>query len=359
MSDCSLVPSASAAERATRRSTPAPVRARSRSAAARCGSATPAPASCCGSTQPTRRRAARSPSAPEPGEVAYGDGAAWVLDPARGRALRIDGESGSVTGAVAVGGTPRDVAVVRRRRMGIRRAELQRRDGRAAARCRAAARPPTSFSSLTFPCAADARSPTQSMATAIGDVVRQRGYRAGDHSVGYRICDDSTEGAATFDAEKCAANARTYAADPRIVIEVGPYNSGCAQRQIPIAGAAPNGPLAMVSPTNTDPLLTRDVRPNERRAYTRLMAPEDRVAAAMAGELKARGSQERVRRRRRRVRPRSGRVLRGGRARSRVTSRRARARGPTGRRPRPPAAQRSRAPTRSTCPACSTTAPGR
>ena len=127
------------------------------------------------------------------------------------------------------------------------------------------------------------------MASAIGDVVRRRGYRAGEPQRRLPDLRRLDRGSGDVRPEKCAANARTYAADPRVVIEVGPYNSGCAQRQIPIAGAAPNGPLAMVSPTNTDPLLTRDVRPGERRAYTRIMAREDRSAAAMAEELKARG----------------------------------------------------------------------
>ena len=92
------------------------------------------------------------------GEVAYGDGAAWVLDPARGRALRVDGESGSVTGAVAVGGTPREWPSPATT-YGYPSVRVRAPRPRPAARCRAAARPPTSSSSPTFPCAADGAPP--------------------------------------------------------------------------------------------------------------------------------------------------------------------------------------------------------
>ena len=78
-------------------------------------------------------------------------------------------------------------------------------------------------------------------------------------------------------------------ATPRVVLEVGPYNSGCAQRQLAITVAAPGGPLAVISPTNTDPLLTRDVRPSTTRGYARIIARDDRQAAAIAAHLRKQG----------------------------------------------------------------------
>lgn len=45
----------------------------------------------------------------------------------------------------------------------------------------------------------------------------------------------------------------------------------------------------MLSPTNTDPSLTRDALPGGRGAYARLIAPDDRQGAAMAAELRRRG----------------------------------------------------------------------
>jgi branched-chain amino acid transport system substrate-binding protein len=58
--------------------------------------------------------------------------------------------------------------------------------------------------------------------------------------------------------EKCASNARAYAATERVVGVVGPFQSPCAWAQIPIANRA-EGPLAMISPSNTHPGLTHAV----------------------------------------------------------------------------------------------------
>ena len=127
------------------------------------------------------------------------------------------------------------------------------------------------------------------MTRAIGFVVRQHGHRTGRTRIGYRVGDDSTAQSSTFDPGKCAANAHAYAADRRIVVEGGPYNSPCAAQQLPIAAQAPGGPLAMVSPTNTAASLTRDVRAGDRRAYARVIGRDDRQGTVMVGELRRRG----------------------------------------------------------------------
>jgi DNA-binding SARP family transcriptional activator len=233
-----------------------------------------------------RRRASVGAGA---GAVAFGAGSAWIVDPARGRVLRADADSGAVTGEVATGGTPRDLAVSEDA-VWVSVGPSASTETTACGPLQQGEARPDVLLVADLPLRRGRRSPTHSMALAIGEVVKRSGYRAGRLRVGYRICDDSTEEAATFDAKKCASNARAYAADRRVVVEVGPYNSGCAREQIPIASKAPNGPLAMISPTNTDPLLTRDVQPNARRAYARIIAREDRVAEAMAQELKARGA---------------------------------------------------------------------
>jgi ABC-type branched-subunit amino acid transport system substrate-binding protein len=114
----------------------------------------------------------------------------------------------------------------------------------------------------------------------------RRHYRAGQHSVGLLVCDDSTTQRGSFDAEKCRANARAYVADRRIVAELGPYNSPCADQQLPITVGARGGSLAMISPTNTDPLLTRE---RTRGAYVRVIATDDRQAQAAARFLRGTG----------------------------------------------------------------------
>ena len=77
------------------------------------------------------------------------------------------------------------------------------------------------------------------------------------HTVGYRSCDDSTAQTGDFENRRCAANANAYARAERLVAVIGPYNSPCAGVEIPILNRAPGGPLAMISPSNTYPGLTR------------------------------------------------------------------------------------------------------
>jgi branched-chain amino acid transport system substrate-binding protein len=126
------------------------------------------------------------------------------------------------------------------------------------------------------------QSPVRAMADAIAATVQRAGYRAGEHRVGYRSCDDSTAQSGTFDRPTCRANAHAYAAEPEVVAVVGPYNSPCAQEQIPITAKAP---LAMVSPTTTaaSPLL------RGRRAYFRVVAADDAQGRALTRALRRTG----------------------------------------------------------------------
>ena len=132
--------------------------------------------------------------------------------------------------------------------------------------------------------------PTPQMSEAIAYVLRQRGFRAGRLRIGYQSCDDSTAQAGIFDDAKCAANAKLYAQTPAVIGEIGPFNSGCAYGQIPIANRAG---LAMISPTNSDiglthatPLapegLVASLYPTGERNYVRIFPREDAQAAAAA-----------------------------------------------------------------------------
>jgi DNA-binding SARP family transcriptional activator len=217
-------------------------------------------------------------------DIAYGAGAAWVLDPQRQRLVRLDATTAAVTGAVDIGEVPRAVTVAD----GSVWVSASPRMAPLASSCTTSASAARADVRIVaeLPLRRGPRSPTADMARAIEATVARRGGRAGRLRVGLTLCDDSTAARATFDPEKCAANARSYAADPRIVVEVGPYNSGCAERQIPIAASAPGGPLGMVSPTATDPLLTRTRRPG---AFTRVIATDADQAAVMAAELHRRG----------------------------------------------------------------------
>jgi ABC-type branched-subunit amino acid transport system substrate-binding protein/outer membrane protein assembly factor BamB len=134
------------------------------------------------------------------------------------------------------------------------------------------------------------------MADAIEFVLEQRNFRAGRHSVGYRSCDDSYAQTGNFDKRACAANANAYARAEKLVAVIGTYNSACAQVEIPILNRARRGPLAMISPANTYPGLTRPglpppwgyrgepevYYPAGTRNYFRVLPPDDVHGAAYA-----------------------------------------------------------------------------
>jgi len=100
------------------------------------------------------------------------------------------------------------------------------------------------------------RALTTEMADAIELVLSQRDWKAGDMNIGYQSCDDSTAQAGSWDSAKCSANARAYAQNEDVIGVIGTFNSGCAKLVIPVLNRAPDGPLAMVSPSNTNPGLT-------------------------------------------------------------------------------------------------------
>jgi len=136
------------------------------------------------------------------------------------------------------------------------------------------------------------------MIRVIKGVLRQRGFRAGTYRLGYQSCgtDASREG-------PCERSARSYAAAKDVLGVIGPFYSSCAALQIPILSRRAAGPLAMVSPTNTDPGLTLNTRYSERdpgalyadgvRNYVRVVAP-DRVMGAVAATLAKQMGAERV-----------------------------------------------------------------
>jgi branched-chain amino acid transport system substrate-binding protein len=98
---------------------------------------------------------------------------------------------------------------------------------------------------------------TPAMVDAIRFVLQDHGFRAGDHTVGYRSCDDSTAQSGGVEFRRCAANANAFAAADRIVAMIGPFYSFCARDMIPILNRARGGPLAMIGPTTNWPNLTR------------------------------------------------------------------------------------------------------
>lgn len=96
-----------------------------------------------------------------------------------------------------------------------------------------------------------------SMVKAIQYVLeKEYNFKAGNFSVGYQSCDDSTAQQGGWAPEKCAANARAYAADKSVLGVLGTFNSGCAKLEVPILNRASGGPVAMLSSANTSVGLT-------------------------------------------------------------------------------------------------------
>jgi branched-chain amino acid transport system substrate-binding protein len=111
----------------------------------------------------------------------------------------------------------------------------------------------------------------------------QRGWKAGSLKIGYQSCDDSTAQTAGWDSAKCATNARSYAGNKSVIGVIGTFNSGCAKIEVPVLNRAHPGPMAMVSPANTNPGLTKHWDPGEPqkyyptgvRNYARVVATDD------------------------------------------------------------------------------------
>jgi branched-chain amino acid transport system substrate-binding protein len=127
------------------------------------------------------------------------------------------------------------------------------------------------------------RHQTVQISRAIIWELQQKGWKAGSLKIGYQSCDDSTAQTGGWDSAKCATNGRLYAANKSVIGVVGTFNSGCAKIIVPILNRANPGPMAMVSPANTNPGLTKKWDPGEPqkyyptgvRNYARVVATDD------------------------------------------------------------------------------------
>ena len=126
------------------------------------------------------------------------------------------------------------------------------------------------------------------MNAAITLVLREHDFRAGRLRLGYQTCDDSTAQTGVPDPRKCTSNANAWVQHPLVIGVIGPYTSGCAIAEIPIANR--HGPLAIISPTNSfvglthpDPLASpgdlSQLYPTGVRNYARVYPADDREAA--------------------------------------------------------------------------------
>jgi ABC-type branched-subunit amino acid transport system substrate-binding protein/tRNA A-37 threonylcarbamoyl transferase component Bud32 len=134
----------------------------------------------------------------------------------------------------------------------------------------------------SLPLQGDGRAVAQTMVEAVRHVLGQRGFEAGAFSVGYQSCGSSTAQAGAEDFSRCGFIAKAFARNLAVVGVFGSYTSFCSSLQIPIANQAQDGPLAMLSPSNTDDVLTEDrsLYPSGERSYFRLATPNRYQGAA-------------------------------------------------------------------------------
>ena len=189
--------------------------------------------------------------------VAFGDGAVWVANWNDGTVSRVNPATRDTVRvpvgaaqALAAGAGSAWVSIAGGSRTGVLPAS-------ACGELVAGNRAPDVLiaSNLTLRGPSDVVTPA--MVDAIRFVLQDHGFRAGEHTVGYRSCDDSTAQSGDFEFRRCAANANAFAAADRLVAVIGPFYSFCAQIVIPILNRARGGPLALVGPTTTWPNLTR------------------------------------------------------------------------------------------------------
>jgi YVTN family beta-propeller protein len=248
--------------------------------------------------------------AAEPGvdSIAVGDSAVWVGNSARGTVDRIDPKSNRVTARISVGGTPRAVAIGGNR-VWVAVADAGRSAAPAAGGLRSGARVKALPAPPCGPVLTDRGgdpdvliasdlpmrgqiATSLPMSQAVAFVLRQHRFRAGRFRVGYQSCDDATARYGTADPPKCRDNAKSYVADPAVLGVVGPMNSDCAAAMLPILNRARGGPVALVSPTNSDPSLVRPdptapgllrrLYPTGQRGYARVYPSDDYEVAAGA-----------------------------------------------------------------------------
>jgi branched-chain amino acid transport system substrate-binding protein len=117
---------------------------------------------------------------------------------------------------------------------------------------------------------------TLQMSNAIRFVLAEHRFRAGRYSVGYELCDDSSAQTGSWTPATCRATAQAIAADASVLGVIGPFNSGCAEAELPILAHADGGPVAELSPSATYVGLTHHgpgTEPGEPGVYRANGAP--------------------------------------------------------------------------------------
>jgi ABC-type branched-subunit amino acid transport system substrate-binding protein/DNA-binding beta-propeller fold protein YncE len=244
-----------------------------------------------------------------PSAIATGAGAVWVALSGEGTVARIDSNSGAVR-FIPIGGAPTGVAVSQGKvwisvQPGFRAGPAARgRTIRVPGAISDSFCTPVEFAengSPRFLIVSDLplqAPPSLVQSLQFSDAVRfvlaRRDFRAGSYSVGYQSCDVSSV-ASVFGGTPatCRRNAHAFANAPTVLGVIGPFNSSCAEVEVPILNAARGGPLAAISGSATVVGLTHEgpgTAPGEPQSYyprgvrnfARVVAADDVQGAAHA-----------------------------------------------------------------------------
>jgi branched-chain amino acid transport system substrate-binding protein len=243
--------------------------------------------------------------APGVADVAVGAGAIWVVNPLAGTLTQVDPGTVTVVRTIELEGIPSSVAVdgdavwiaVVAGPGEVVTEDVAGVEPLPTSICEPVRAGSSGVADLLvtsdLPLQGGIQLSTTQMAQAIEFVLRERDFRAGRFSVAYQSCDDSIASTGLYDEAKCEANARAYARNPQVVGVIGTLNSPCALAALPQLNRAPEGPLAMVSPTNSYAGLTRSgpgvdpshpasLYPTGVRNYVRVYPTDDLQGAALA-----------------------------------------------------------------------------
>lgn len=243
-------------------------------------------------------------------DVVVGRDAVWVTNPLAGMLLRIDPDAARLDRSIDLDAIPRSVAVdgdtvwvAATFEPAASAVEVAGVRPHPASTCEPVVTGKGTADLLVVSDLAlqgGVRVSTTQMAQAIAFVLRERDFRAGRFQVAYQSCDDSVASTGLFDEPKCAGNARAYAENPDVVGVIGTFNSPCALAALPELNRARDGPLAMVSPSNSFVGLTRSgpgvdtslpasLYPTGVRNYARVYPTDDLESAALALFARNRG----------------------------------------------------------------------
>jgi branched-chain amino acid transport system substrate-binding protein len=136
---------------------------------------------------------------------------------------------------------------------------------------------------------------------ALKMVLSERGWRAGDYTVGLQVCDEVAASGDASSPAKCRRNARAFGRNRSVIVVHGPLTSTCAVEMAPILNRAPGGPLPVLSAgptylglTRAGPGVGRDEPrkyfPTGQRSFLRIAPADDAQGAAGALYAKDQGA---------------------------------------------------------------------